>query len=64
MIAAGFPFQTLSPYGREPTSKAFFNTAGIERLYSGVTNKTASSSLILCLNSVTSAGVPKSPSQS
>ena len=26
------------PYGREPTSSAFFTAAGIERLYSGVTN--------------------------
>ena len=28
--------------GRDPTSSAFFNTAGTERLYSGVTNSTAS----------------------
>jgi hypothetical protein len=30
--------------GREPTSMAFFNTPGIERLYSGVTNSTPSTS--------------------
>jgi hypothetical protein len=26
MIAAGLPFQALSPWGREPQSIAFFNT--------------------------------------
>ena len=30
MIAAGFPAQALSPYGRDAASIAFFNTPGIE----------------------------------
>jgi hypothetical protein len=45
MIAPGLPLQALCPYGREPTSIAFFNGAGTERLYSGVTNSTASDEL-------------------
>ena len=41
-MAAGLPCQMLWPYGREPTSRAFFSAPGMERLYSGVTNSTAS----------------------
>jgi hypothetical protein len=41
-MAAGLPLQTLLPYGREPTSMAFFSAAGMERLYSGVKNSTPS----------------------
>lgn len=40
--AAGFPDQTPQSSGLEPTSMAFFNAAGTERLYSGVTNSSAS----------------------
>jgi hypothetical protein len=36
---AGFPANALWPYGREALSMAFFRTPGIERLYSGVTNR-------------------------
>src|SRR5262249_51386502 len=34
--AQGFPCHALLPYGREPTSIAFFNAPGSDRLYSGV----------------------------
>jgi hypothetical protein len=30
IIAAGFPFHALSPYGRDAQSIAFFKTPGIE----------------------------------
>ena len=42
MMAAGLPGQEVLPQGRAPQSMAFFSTAGIERLCSGVTNSRAS----------------------
>lgn len=36
-MPAGLPFHELFPAGRDAWSIAFFNTPGIERLYSGVT---------------------------
>jgi hypothetical protein len=57
MTAAGLPSHELCPYGREPTSKAFFKAPEIERLYSGVTKRTASLSLMMFRNVVYSAGV-------
>ena len=51
-IAPGLRSQTLLPYGLEPTSSAFLRTAGIERLYSGVTNSTASAALTRWRNAV------------
>ena len=42
MTPAGLPAQALCPYGRDAWSSAFLSTPGIERLYSGVTNMTAS----------------------
>ena len=56
MTAAGLPSHELCPYGREPTSKAFFKAPEIERLYSGVTKRTASLSLMMFRNVVYSAG--------
>ena len=41
-IAAGLPGQQLVPTGRLPQSSTFFTTGVNERLYSGVTNSTAS----------------------
>src|SRR5690554_2203558 len=55
-IAAGFPFQEFFPYGREPTSIAFFKTPGTERLYSGVRNKIPSTALIFSFNATHSFG--------
>jgi hypothetical protein len=42
MIAEGFLVKEFSPKGRLAQSMAFFKAPGIERLYSGVTNRTAS----------------------
>jgi hypothetical protein len=42
--------------GRETQSSAFFNTPGIDALYSGVANSTASASAIAAFSSVTAAG--------
>ena len=49
MTAAGLPGQEVLPHGRAPQSMAFFSTAGIERLCSGVTNSRASRGLDLGL---------------
>ena len=46
MIAAGLPFQAVSPWGREAQSIAFFNTPDTDQLYSGVTNRIAFASRI------------------
>jgi len=56
MIAAGLPFQALSPWGREAQSIAFFNTPDTDQLYSGVTNRIAFTSRIRLFNSATLAG--------
>ena len=53
---AGLPSHALLPYGREPTSIAFFSTPGTERLYSGVTNSTASAPAIFSLNATDAGG--------
>ena len=42
MTPAGMCSKEFCPHGREAQSIAFFNTAGIDRLYSGVRNKIAS----------------------
>src|SRR5674476_1310912 len=44
------------PDGREAQSMAFFNAPGIERLYSGVMNRTASEPAIAALSACGSAG--------
>src|SRR5205823_4019975 len=41
ITAPGLPPHTLLPYGRDPTSIAFFRLPGTERLYSGVTKSRA-----------------------
>ena len=53
---AGLRLQELLPYGRDATSIAFFSTPGTPRLYSGVTNSTASNDSIFCLKSRTTCG--------
>src|SRR5471032_694861 len=55
-MPAGLPFHTLLPWGREPTSRAFLRHAGIERLYSGVSSRTASAPAISPLKRVQAAG--------
>jgi len=56
MIAAGLPFQALSPWGREAQSIAFFNTPDTGQLYSGVTNRIAFAARTRLFNSVTLPG--------
>ena len=56
MTAAGLPGQEVLPQGRAPQSMAFFSTAGIERLCSGVTNSRASLASISPLKRATGAG--------
>ena len=51
MTAEGLRANEFLPYGRLAQSIAFFNAPGIERLYSGVTNSTASTAAIAALNS-------------
>src|SRR6185295_8388951 len=50
MTAEGLRANEFLPYGRLAQSIAFFNAPGIERLYSGVTNSTASTEAIASLN--------------
>src|SRR4051794_28791790 len=54
--APGLPFHALLPYGREPTSMAFLSAPGTDRLYSGVTKRTASADRIRSRNCVQGAG--------
>ena len=56
MMAAGLPGQEVLPKGREPQSMAFFSTAGIERLCSGVTNNRASAASTSDLKRATGDG--------
>lgn len=51
MIPAGRFFHATSPVGFEATSTAFFRQAGIVRLFSGVTKRMPSLSLIARRNS-------------
>ena len=62
ITAAGLPSKALSPYGREAVSMAFLSTPGMERLYSAVTNSSASAWRIAAFRRVPCAG--KSPSWS
>jgi hypothetical protein len=50
IIADGLRANEFSPQGRLAQSIAFFNTPGIERLYSGVTKRTASTAAIASFN--------------
>ena len=54
-MAPGLPPHEFFPDGREPTSIAFLSTPGTERLYSGVTNSTASAAVTACLKLLTAA---------
>src|SRR5438270_6715941 len=62
MIPDGFLENEFFPHGRLPQSIAFLSAPGIERLYSGVTNKTASTDAIASLSA--RAGGGKSASKS
>lgn len=56
MTADGLRANEFLPYGRLAQSIAFFNVSGIDRLYSGVTNNTASTAAIASLNAVATGG--------
>src|SRR5687768_7530262 len=56
IIADGFRVNEFFPYGRLAQSIAFFNPPGIDRLYSGVTNSTASTFAMASLKAVAAGG--------
>ena len=56
MTAAGMWSKEFCPHGRDAQSIAFFNAPGIDRLYSGVTNRTASTAAIASLSAPASGG--------
>lgn len=56
MIADGLRVKAFWPQGRLAQSIAFFRPPGIERLYSGVTNRMASLSSIAFLNARATGG--------
>ena len=57
MTADGFRVKAFVPYGRLAQSMAFFSAPGMERLYSGVTNSTASTAAMASLNAVATGGI-------
>ena len=56
MTAAGMWSNEFWPHGRDAQSMAFFSAPGIDRLYSGVTNSTASDAAIASLSAMASGG--------
>jgi hypothetical protein len=53
---SGNVVERILAHGRDAQSMAFFNAPGIERLYSGVTNRTASEREIASISAVASGG--------
>src|SRR5690606_12839010 len=60
MTAEGFRVNEFFPYGRLAQSMAFLRPPGIDRLYSGVTNRTASTSASASLYAVATGGKSES----
>ena len=58
MIATGLPLVMVCSGGRDSQSNTFFNTPGIEKLYSGVTTSSASARLNCSRNATTGCGNP------
>ena len=56
MTADGLRAKAFFPYGRLAQSIAFFSPPGIERLYSGVTNNTASTAAIASFKAAATGG--------
>src|SRR5512142_3473902 len=56
ITAHGLLLHALLPYGRDATSSAFFSAPGTDRLYSGVTNNTASARAMRALNAADAGG--------
>jgi hypothetical protein len=55
-MAEGLPVNEFCPGGRLAQSMAFFSPPGMERLYSGVTNSTASTEAMASLSALASVG--------
>lgn len=49
-MPVGLRANELAPHGREPQSIAFFSAPGIDRLYSGETNRMPSDASIACFS--------------
>ena len=56
ITAAGMWWNAFCPHGRDAQSMAFFSAPGMERLYSGVTNRTAWERCIASLSASASSG--------
>ncbi len=56
MTAAGMWLNEFWPHGREAQSMAFLSAPGMDRLYSGLTKRTASTPSIAALSAVASGG--------
>ena len=56
MTPEGLRANAFCPQGRLAQSMAFFSAPGMERLYSGVTNRMPSESVIAFLSFVATAG--------
>jgi hypothetical protein len=56
ITAAGMWSKEFWPHGREAQSIAFFSAPGMERLYSGVTNRIASDRAIASFSARASGG--------
>src|SRR5215210_5545201 len=56
IVAEGLRLNEFFPYGRLAQSIAFFSPPGIDRLYSGVTNRIASDAAIASFNAVQCGG--------
>jgi hypothetical protein len=55
-MPVGLRAKELVPQGREPQSMAFFSAPGMERLYSGETNRRPSAASIASFSARPSAG--------
>ena len=56
ITAEGLRVNEFFPHGRLAQSIAFFSPPGIERLYSGVTNSSASTSAMACFKARATGG--------
>ena len=56
ITADGLRVNEFLPYGRLAQSMAFLSPPGMDRLYSGVTNSTASTAAMASLNAVATGG--------
>ncbi len=64
ITAVGLPARADAPNGREAQSMAFFSTAAIVPLYSGVTTRSASAAAIASRKATAASGTDPSTSMS